>query len=173
MDRLKKILAPTDLSDLSLVGLREALKMAASTGAEVIAYHVINHEEVTAHYRMQLEVSHHTSKFDPVAGLMADRRELLAEYLSENLSDLISGIRIRKEVEIGIPHKRIVEKAAEEGADLIIMSTHGRSGLLHMLIGSVTEKVVRRATCPVLSIHPVNEAERTRSVAGRDLTMEV
>jgi nucleotide-binding universal stress UspA family protein len=97
----------------------------------------------------------------------------LEEFLKEHLADSSPGAKIRHEVEIGIPHKRIVEKAAEEGADLIVMSTHGRSGLFHMLIGSVTEKVVRRASCPVLSIHPVKESEGARREAGRDLTVEI
>lgn len=63
-------------------------------------------------------------------------------------------VKVRQIVEIGVPYKRIVEKAEEEGVDMIIMSTHGRSGFDHMLIGGVTEKVVRRASCPVLSIRP-------------------
>lgn len=173
MENVKKILAPTDLSDLSLVGVRRALSIASSAGAEVTVYHVITHEEVTARYRIQMESAAEPKAFDAVAELMADRKALLADFLSESLGDLLSGSKIRKEVDVGIPHKRIVEKAAEEGADLIVMSTHGRSGLLHMLIGSVTEKVVRRATCPVLSIHPGKQAEPARPLAGRDLMVEI
>lgn len=52
--------------------------------------------------------------------------------------------------EFGTPQKNIVEKAAEEGVDMIVMSTHGRTGLNHIIMGSVAEKVVARATCPVL-----------------------
>jgi len=54
---------------------------------------------------------------------------------------------------MGAPAKNIVQEAKKEGADLIVMSTHGRTGLAHMLVGSVTEKVIRHAPCPVLSIH--------------------
>lgn len=172
MDAIRKILAPTDLSDLSLVGVRRALSMAAAAGAEVIVYHVITHEEVSARYRVQIEMTAQHKPSDPGADLVADRKGLLTDFLKENLGELSSGIKIRKEVDIGIPHKRIVEKAAEEGADLIVMSTHGRSGLLHMLIGSVTERVVRRASCPVLSIHPGKQAEPARPLAARDLMTE-
>jgi universal stress protein A len=64
---------------------------------------------------------------------------------------------VRQAVEFGMPVDNIVEKAANEGVDLIVMSTHGRTGLEHMILGSVTEKVVARASCPVLVVphrHP-------------------
>lgn len=51
-----------------------------------------------------------------------------------------------------MPHTNIIEKAAGEGADLIVMSTHGRTGADHLIMGSVAEKVVARATCPVLVV---------------------
>jgi len=57
-------------------------------------------------------------------------------------------------VEIGSPATNILEEAEREGSDLIVMSTHGRTGLAHMLMGSVTEQVVRNAACPVFSVHP-------------------
>jgi nucleotide-binding universal stress UspA family protein len=73
----------------------------------------------------------------------------------EKLSDFSAKVKVRQIVEIGVPYNAIVEKAEEEGVDMIVMSTHGRTGFDHMLIGGVTEKVVRRATRPVLSIRPV------------------
>jgi Universal stress protein family len=70
---------------------------------------------------------------------------------------------VRHDVGFGVPYEKIVEKAAEENADLIVMSTHGWSGLFHALIGSVTEKVVRLASCPVLSIRPLEESVAAES----------
>jgi universal stress protein A len=81
--------------------------------------------------------------------------------MNENFAEYLTAIKVREVVEIGTPYKRIVEKAVEEGADMIIMCTHGRTGLLHMLIGSVTEQVVRRAPCAVLSVPPPKAAAPT------------
>jgi len=67
---------------------------------------------------------------------------------------------VRQEVGIGTPYKAIVDAAVAEGVDLIVMSTHGRTGLAHMLIGSVTERVLRRAPCPVLAVPPPMKAKR-------------
>jgi len=153
MEEIKKILAPTDFSPLSLAGLQHALEIAGSQGMELIAYHVIHKEEMLPYYRMQAEAAP-SRNVHSIADLIEERKARLAEFLRQNFADLSRKTRIRVEVDIGIPHKRIVEKAREEGATMIVMSTHGRTGLLHMLLGSVTEKVIRRASCPVLSIRP-------------------
>ena len=77
------------------------------------------------------------------------------------------GVRVHEKVEIGTPEINIVEQAKKEGSDLIVISTHGRSGLTHILLGIVTEKVVRRAPCPVLSIRPAKEqAAVQKSIAA-------
>ena len=55
---------------------------------------------------------------------------------------------------MGVPYRDIVRKAADENCDLIVMSTHGRTGFEQVMLGSVTAKVVARAICPVLSIRP-------------------
>ena len=60
---------------------------------------------------------------------------------------------------MGLAYKNIVERARDDGADLIVMSTHGRTGFSHVLLGSVTEKVVRTAPCAVVSIRPEEEHE--------------
>ncbi|MBI1994072.1 MAG: universal stress protein [Deltaproteobacteria bacterium] len=95
---------------------------------------------------------------------MEQKKKILAP-VSKNFADLPPRVTIRQEVQVGVPYKRIVEKAATEGADLIIMSTHGRTGLSHVLIGSVTEKVVQHASCPVLSIRPHEEPRHQEAVA--------
>ena len=63
-----------------------------------------------------------------------------------------SGIKTSWRVQMGAPHEEIVRTAAEEGAGMIVMGTHGRSGLNRALLGSVTERVVRLARCPVLTV---------------------
>lgn len=159
MDRTKKILAPTDLSDLSQIGVRRALEMASSQGgAEVIVYHVIGYEEANPHDEIFRAESFSS-------WLLEDRQKFLAELLRNNYREFISKVKIHQQVEIGVPQQRIVEKAVKEGVDMIVMCTHGRTGLLHMLIGSVTEKVVRWAPCPVLSIPPPKELSLAKAAA--------
>jgi nucleotide-binding universal stress UspA family protein len=143
MDKIRMILAPTDLSELSLAGVNYALKLAHSQDAEVILYYVVG-----------IADNWPRDEFDPVRGLVEDQKHLLERFVRENLSELSAKVKVRQIVEIGVAYKSIVEKADEEHVDMIIMSTHGRSGFDHMVIGSVTEKVVRRANCPVLSIKP-------------------
>ncbi len=155
MKQIKKILAPTDLSTLARDGIRFALETAQACGAEVIVYHVISYEDAefpVHHGAAQWAASGESS--EEIQELIQKRKRDVDRYLIENFSDALSRLKIREEVEIGIPSKLIVEKAAAEGVDMIMMSTHGRSGLRHLLIGSITEQVVRQATCPVLSIRP-------------------
>jgi nucleotide-binding universal stress UspA family protein len=154
---IKKILAPTDFSESSQTGIRCALEIGRSQRAEVIVYHVIGYEQA-GHERVD-------ERFRPVAELLRERRELLVESLRENSADLLPDVQVRHEVAVGLPYRMILDKAEEEGADLIVMSTHGRTGLRHLLIGSVTEKVVRGATCPVLSVRPTKEGKLSKAAA--------
>ena len=168
MNHVKKILAPTDLSKLSLTGLRYAFNLARSFGAEVTVYHVINRDEI-------MQFSEQLKRFgNPVAigrhteNLLEESQEALSHFLRDNLADLLPLVEVRTKVEMGLPYKNIVERAREDGADMIVMSTHGRTGFSHVLLGSVTEKVVRTAPCPVVSIHPEEEGESSeRKNRGR------
>ncbi len=158
MEQKKKILAPTDLSELSKVGVRAALEMAAAQGGEVVVFHVIAYTEVHVH-----DEAFYTESL--AALVLKERHKLLDEFVLGNFPDLLPRVTVRQEVQVGVPYKRIVEKGAAEGTDLIIMSTHGRTGLSHVLIGSVTEKVVQHASCPVLSIRPVEKPRPHETVA--------
>ena len=142
MKKVEKILAPTDLSELSLVGLEYALELARGWGAEVTIYHVANAAEL-ANYR--------ASSLDD---LLNKHRNSLADLLNKNFGELLPLVEVRQKVEIGSPATNILEESEGEGSDLIVMSTHGRTGLAHVLMGSVTEQVVRNAVCPVFSVHP-------------------
>lgn len=162
MNETKKILAPTDLSDLSRMGVRYALEMAVSQGHEVLVYYVVGHEEVAPHYGVLHDQLSSPEEFRPLTEFVEKSRRDLAKFLRDNFADCISKVKIHQDVELGLPHKKIVEKAAEVRADMIVMSTHGRTAIRHMLIGSVTEKVVRLASCPVLSIHSPAEAKPSK-----------
>jgi universal stress protein A len=66
-------------------------------------------------------------------------------------------VEITRQVVVGVPHQKILETAAAEQVDWIVMATHGRTGLSHLVMGSVAERVVRTAPCPVLTLRPVIE----------------
>ena len=165
MDKIKKILAPTDLSDLSREGVRYALNLARAVGAEVTLYHVVNYEELL-HYGLEMkEKAGSYYDFRPADSILDTYRTALARFLQDHFSDLAPWIKIREKVEMGRAEENIVEEAKKERADLIVISTHGRTGLSHILVGSVTEKVVRHAPCPVLSIRPKMEAGAAKEAA--------
>jgi nucleotide-binding universal stress UspA family protein len=144
--KIAKILAPTDLSSLSRAGVRYALDMALERGAQVVVYHVISEDT---------DWFDKNDELNPAAALVPKQKQRLEEFLKENCAEFFDRVKIRQVVEIGVPHQAIVQKALEERADLIVISTHGRTGLEQAVVGSVTAKVVARAACPVLSIRPL------------------
>ncbi len=152
MDAINNILAPTDLSDSSKVGVRYALEMAASVGAEVCVYYVAPYEDEFAY---PLGLGEAATAYVPGPNFeeyMRQQRQALEGFIDSNFAELLPGLRVDTEVDVGTADEQIVTKAEQANMDLICMSTHGRTGLGHILIGSVTEHVVRRAKCPVLSI---------------------
>jgi nucleotide-binding universal stress UspA family protein len=156
MDQIKKILPSTDLSELSLVGVRYALNLAKAIEAEVLIYHVVEYETLTRYGQRSTA----PSSFQlPDRHFLERHQGALSQFLKDHVSDLTSSVTFRTKIELGTPHQSIVDVAKSEGCDLIVISTHGKTGL-RMTIGSVTEKVVQTATCPVLSIRP-QEAQKT------------
>jgi nucleotide-binding universal stress UspA family protein len=143
MPKVKKVLAPTDFSELSKAGIRYALELARDTSAEVIVYHAIDVGEEWKEIRAEIT---------PYHDMIEDNQRLLDKFLSEHFADCIDLVEVRQLVEFGVSHKNIVDTAQRESVDLIVMSTHGRTGLDHIILGSVTEKVVARAHCPVLVV---------------------
>ncbi|MEK7378330.1 MAG: universal stress protein [Candidatus Binatota bacterium] len=153
MDKIKIILAPTDLSEPSQAAVRYALNLARALGAEVTVYHVVNNEELV-HYFEELEEGEITDiTFRQANRLLKSYQLALARFLNEHFSDLIPWVRIREKVEWGVPEKSIVEWAEKEGSDLIVISFHERSDQTQASVGIVAEKIVRNAPCPVLSVH--------------------
>ncbi len=156
MKKITRILAPTDLSDLSCLGIRYALELAREQSAEIVVLHVIPIGEDWLSTR---------EDSTPVRDLMANERAALDQFLQKKFSEFLNLVELRQKVEVGAPPANIVDLAEREGADLIVMSTHGRTGLDHMLMGSVTEKVVARAVCPVLSIPAMSRRKESAKAA--------
>jgi nucleotide-binding universal stress UspA family protein len=143
MERIKKILAPTDMSELSQAGVRYAFDLARRVGAEVTVYHVLSTDEL-----MQRQLG------GPLSHILKKYEQALQKFLDEHFSDILPLVEVRTKVEIGVPDDNIVQEAEKDGMDMVVLSTHGRTGLSHILVGSVTERVVRHAPCPVLSTRP-------------------
>ena len=183
MKQLHKILAPTDLSEFSKTGVRYALNLAKVIGAEVTVCHVVDPEEpvqcekkpggnesiarvitkmieVTLDRYVETRAISLCPAFHPADPPLQKYRTALRQFLSENFSDLIPTINVQEKVERGTPDEKIVEIAAKQGVDLIVISTHGRTALTHVLMGSVTENVIRKAPCPVLAIGPESSEKR-------------
>ena len=140
METVKKILAPTDLSELSCIGLRHALEMGRLRGAEVIVYHVIDLAD-------QWAKPEHSG---PVREMLECHKHSLDNFLREKFPEEMNLTEVRQVVEFGGAVDNIIEKAEAERVDRIVMSTHGRTGIDHLLIGSVSEKVIAPGPCPVL-----------------------
>jgi universal stress protein A len=146
MEHIRKILAPTDLSAFSKAGVRYALGLARVSGAVVTVYHVVDSSELPI-------------RTVRLTSFWKESQRALSSFLRDNFSEFLLFVETREKVELGNPAENIVEEATKEGANLIVISTHGRTGVSHALIGSVTEKVVRHAPCPVLSIRPEHQAK--------------
>jgi universal stress protein A len=168
----KHLLVPTDFSEPANNALRYAIEEAVLHHAKVTLLHVLPSDTRTdVHYVTGAPVSGPPGGFDPVAGGRVGgaalrsqpevvRRDPSEEALTQ-LRDLVANAFQGPwdvEVAMGHPADTIARVARERGADLIVMSTHGRTGLQHVLLGSVAEKVVRLAPCPVLTVKQVSHA---------------
>ena len=136
MTLLKRILAPTDFSVLSAEGMRYACQLAKENAADLVVLNVAVVDETNAVDKR--EVDEHRARLD--------------QFANEVLGESAKGLRMRKVVAGGQPFSAIIDCADNERADLIVISSHGRTGLSRMLIGSVTDKLLRGARCPVLVV---------------------
>lgn len=142
---LTKILVPTDFSETSAAAVKYAVALADAFGAELHLLHVM---EQPIQWQMAAEVAMVTAPVDD-AGLRARAETELAGLLTR---DERAKYRAVYATETGAPFAAIVKYARAQNIDLIVMGTHGRGAVAHLLIGSVAENVVRKAPCPVLTI---------------------
>jgi nucleotide-binding universal stress UspA family protein len=152
---LRRILVPIDFSPPSRAALTFAAALADKFGAELVLFHAV--QDLAVFLPDAVTVT--PVALPPTEQMTAAVREGLTRFLEESK---LTGRQVREEVREGTPHAEIVEFAREAGIDLIVMGTHGRGGLSHMLLGSVTEKVVRTAPCPVLTVRE-HQAPRDRN----------
>ncbi len=147
MIQLKKILVPTDFSEFSLHAVKYGCEFAKRFGAELHLISIV--EDV---YPLIPE----SGMLLPSAGnYLNDLKESAEKALSTRPNpDWVQGVAVKRTALIGTAFLEIVRYAKSEDIDLIVIGTHGRSGLVHVLMGSVAEKVVRKAPCPVLTVRP-------------------
>mgnify|MGYP001376046017 CR=1 FL=1 len=154
MDPVKNILAPTDLSALSAKGLEYAGSLATKIGARLTVCHVVRTEEFVAHARLLEKGSGSAIVEEQLRHLVERHKELLHDFVNRHIRSAHPGMVIAEIVEMGEPHRLIIDWIKPNAIDLIVMSTHGRSGLQRVMLGSVTEKILRNSHCPVLVIPP-------------------
>jgi len=161
----KHLLVPTDFSEPANNALRYAIEEAGLHHAKVTLLHVLPADTRTdVHYVTGAPAPaaargglgpgvHGSALLSQPEVVRRDRTEEALTQLRDLVANAFQGPS-EVAVAMGNPADTIVRVAQERSADLIVMSTHGRTGLQHMLLGSVAEKVVRLAPCPVLTVKP-------------------
>jgi nucleotide-binding universal stress UspA family protein len=145
MIEIRRILCPVDFSDYSRRALDHAMAIARWYGSTVTALHVFSPAPVTAYGPGPLV-------FEPTMLMPVDREQLLANTRAFIEAESAPGVVIDALVREGNAAVEILNEAACINADLLVIGTHGRSGFERFLLGSVAEKVLRKASCPVLTV---------------------
>jgi nucleotide-binding universal stress UspA family protein len=145
MLNIKKILFPTDFSETSKYAMDYAIEFAKAFNAELNIIHVLFDEtQVVAFYLPQITFQDMEKEIEEASEVQL--KKFVEDY--EALKDIKYTTMLIK----GTPFVEIIRAAKDYNSDLIIIGTHGRSGLEHVLFGSTAEKVVRKASCPVLTV---------------------
>ncbi len=143
---LKKILVPQDFSEYSLHAMKYAVTFAELFKSELLILHIVEPIVYPADF-----------SFGQVS--IPAMEEEIRKHSEEQLNELVQKeipptVKATPLIRVGKPFIEIVEVAKTESADLIVISSHGRTGMDHVLFGSTADKVVRKAPCPVLTIRP-------------------
>ena len=151
--KVRSILLPTDFSDCANFALPYAAGIARATGASLICVHVVETVVPAVGY---------TGMSEPLP--IADISEQLEDSAERELPKIAeceecAGLNVEEVIVHGDAATEIVRVARERSVDLIVVSSHGRTGLGRILFGSTAEAVVRHATCPVLVVKPPQEEE--------------
>ena len=145
MINISTVLHPTDFSDLSLRALGYADLLARKLSARLHCLHVVDDS-----YQYWLATDIVTAPVGPpVEELIARGRKQLDEFVARHVGE---DVEIVKVVRPGRPFLEIIRYAREQSIELVVMGTHGWTGLKHVLMGSVAERVVRKSPCPVLTV---------------------
>jgi len=141
--QIRRILVPLDFSDQAPAILEWATHLALEHGSRVLLLHA---------YHLPVEFQQLEGAYLPPdfwSNVKAEAEQSLGRY-AQDLKG--RGVEVETLVREGYPASVIVDEAAGQSADLIVIGTHGHSGLKHMLLGSIAERVVQKAPCPVLTV---------------------
>ncbi len=141
--KIRTILVPVDFSDHARAVIEWAAHLAAEQQSKLVLFHA---------YHLPVEFQQLEGAYLPPdfwANVKAEAKESLARYEAELRE---KGCAVESVVREGYAATAIVDEAIEREADLIVIGTHGLSGLKHMLLGSIAERVVQKAPCPVLTV---------------------
>jgi nucleotide-binding universal stress UspA family protein len=146
--QLKRILVPTDFSESSERALKYAIRLGRPYKAEIVVLHVFHLKEYLALLSQREDVD---------SGTANQVLEASKNRASEKVEDLVHRLDDKEVVLVpillvGVPFEEIVRYAAEHQINLIVMPTHGRTGLAHFLLGSTAERVISHSDCPVVVI---------------------
>ncbi len=142
--KIDRILAPVDFSEFSACGILQAAELAQQFEAELVVLHVVPTNQAEAMV---------WAPGNPWEEVEKDVNREIAEFLKENLPpDVLDAVRTRTIISAGVPSLQIVQASNEEDVDLIVMATHGRTGIKHTFLGSVAEAVVRLSRKPVWTV---------------------
>ena len=153
MTTVNRVLYATDLSGVSEPAWQETQRLGRLFGAEVLILHVMAPPILPTEGFLPPQMYQ-----DVVDGVRREAAGALDRLLASVPG---SGLKLRIRLEDGPPAQRILEIAAQEAADLLVIGTHGRTGLERLVLGSVADRMVRQASCPVLTVRPTLGAPRS------------
>jgi universal stress protein A len=146
----KKIMSPTDFSEPSDIALGAAIELAEHFSSQLLLVHVVAPLSVAP-----TMTGHSAISFSEIMDEMRSSTDNLLNHMVEN--KIPDHIKARSQMLEGVPAEEISRYAKEENVDLIVISSHGKSGWKRLMFGSVTDKVMRIAGCPVLIVSPPKE----------------
>ena len=152
MAAIKKILVPTDFSKFSDNALKQAVEMAKQNKAKIYLFHVINPFYVSPNIRLYAG----DSWFDPA--IVMDLEQKSMRYAQDMMQKQIrkvvksSDVGIVSDLRKGTPYQEILKEQEDKKIDLIVIATHGQTGLKDYLLGSVADKIARHAKCSVFLV---------------------
>ena len=144
----KKILCPIDFDNSSLHALGEAVAIAHQLGASITVVHVVP---------MVLEFPDLPHTFDRYA----EEEKAARAKLEQIVAQKVRGVSCQSATYVGDVIGCLLEAADKFDPDLLVMATHGREGMVHLLLGSVAEALVRKMRCPVLTVRAAGPGERS------------
>jgi nucleotide-binding universal stress UspA family protein len=144
--QFRHILAPTDFSEYSKTAMASAFELAKTFSARLTVLHVVELPPYPIEGYVPASVS---------SSFIEDLERQATQDLAQLLPDAATaGVEVVRLVAVGTPYRKIIEVAESEQVDLIVMATAGRTGFSHLVMGSIAERIVRTAACPVLTIRP-------------------